>query len=81
MNPPDAFGPVLVRSHAHSALRPGNGGEITGGLWHERRRINRQVSVPAGWERLHEAGNFHNLELAAGLDHGRLRQRVALPGQ
>ena len=70
MNPTDAFGPVRARSHAHSALRPGNGGEITGGLWHERRRINRQVSVPAGWDRLHDAGNFHNLELAAGLATG-----------
>lgn len=47
-------------------LRPSLAGEITGGLWADRRRVNREVSIPAGWDRLHEAGNFHNLELAAG---------------
>ncbi|HET9872693.1 MAG TPA: beta-L-arabinofuranosidase domain-containing protein [Propionibacteriaceae bacterium] len=35
-------------------------------MWADRRRINRDVSVPAAWDRLHEAGNFHNLKLAAG---------------
>ena len=28
------------------------------------------MSIPAGWNRLHEAGNFHNLELAAGRSTG-----------
>jgi uncharacterized protein len=28
------------------------------------------VSVPGAWDRLHEAGNFHNLELAAGTAQG-----------
>ena len=37
--------------------------------------------MPAGWDRLHEAGNFHDLELAAGLTAGDVRQRPAVPGQ
>jgi DUF1680 family protein len=32
--------------------------------------VNREISVPGAWDRLHEAGNFHNLELAAGLTQG-----------
>jgi DUF1680 family protein len=51
-------------------LRPVESGRITGGLWAERRRINREVSVPEAWNRLHEASNFHNLELAAGRSDG-----------
>ena len=43
--------------------------------------MNRDVSVPEGWDHLHDAGNFHNLELAAGLSHRRVRQRPAVPGQ
>jgi uncharacterized protein len=35
-------------------------------LWADRRRINRDVSIPGGWDRVLKAGNFHNLELAAG---------------
>jgi DUF1680 family protein len=32
--------------------------------------VNRDVSVPEGWDHLHDAGNFHNLELAADLSTG-----------
>jgi DUF1680 family protein len=39
-------------------------------LWADRRRVNREVSIPGGWSRLHQAGNFHNLELAAGRSTG-----------
>jgi DUF1680 family protein len=60
-------GPVRLTGTSHSAFRPATRGLITGGLWAERRRLNREVSVPAAWDRLHEAGNLHNLELAAGL--------------
>ena len=51
-------------------LRPAQEAAITGGLWAERRRVNREVSIPGGWDRLHEAGNFHDLELAAGRAQG-----------
>ena len=63
-------GPIRVTAASHYALRPVESGRITGGLWAERRRINREVSVPQAWDRLHEAGNFHNLELAAGRTDG-----------
>jgi uncharacterized protein len=64
-----AVGPVHPAT-GHTALRPATAGQITGGLWGERRRINREISIPGGWDRLQEAGNFHNLELAAGRTTG-----------
>jgi DUF1680 family protein len=39
--------------------------EISGGLWAERRRVNREVMIPDGRERLQAAGNFDNLRAAA----------------
>ncbi len=63
-------GPVRLTAQSHVAFRPALRGTITDGLWAERRRINREVSVPQAWDRLHAAGNFHNLELAAGLASG-----------
>ena len=59
-------GPIRPTARSAAALRPAIAGEITGGFWAERRRVNREVSIPRGWDKLHEAGNFHNLELAAG---------------
>src|SRR4051794_34523524 len=40
-------------------------GAIEGGFWAERRRINREVMIPDGRERLAAAGNFDNLRAAA----------------
>ena len=59
-------GPIRLTASSATALRPATAAEITGGLWADRRRLNREVSIPGGWNRLHQAGNFHNLELAAG---------------
>jgi len=60
-------GPIRLTASSRTGLRPATAGEITGGgLLADRRRINREVSIPGGWNRLHQAGNFHNLELAAG---------------
>jgi len=58
-------GPIRLTGTSTVALRPATQGRITGGLWAGRRQVNRDVCVPQGWDRLHEAGNFHNLELAA----------------
>jgi DUF1680 family protein len=63
-------GPIRLTASSTTGLRPAKAGEITGGLWADRRRINREVSIPGGWNRLHQAGNFHNLELAAGRSTG-----------
>ncbi|HVD80649.1 MAG TPA: beta-L-arabinofuranosidase domain-containing protein, partial [Propionibacteriaceae bacterium] len=63
-------GPIRLTETSTTALRPAIAGEIIGGFWADRRRVNRDVSIPAGWKRLHEAGNFHNLELAAGRSTG-----------
>ena len=63
-------GPIRLRPGSVTALRPSLAGEITGGLWADRRRVNREVSIPEAWDRLHDAGNFRNLELAAGHAEG-----------
>lgn len=63
-------GPVRLQNRGTTVLRPGASAVITGGLWAERRAVNRTVSVPSGWDRLHEAGNFGNLALAAGRTSG-----------
>ena len=63
-------GPVRLTENSRVAFRPATHGSISAGLWAERRRVNRDVSVPEGWDHLHDAGNFHNLELAAGLTTG-----------
>ena len=67
-------GPVRLTENSRVTFRPASHGSISGGLWAERRRVNRDVSVPEGWDHLHEAGNFHNLELAAGSTTGCVRR-------
>lgn len=64
------LGPVRLTAASRVAFRPVGQGTITDGLWAERRRVNREVSVPGAWDRLHEAGNFFNLELTAGQVEG-----------
>lgn len=59
-------GPVRPTATSTLTLRPVDDVTITGGLWDERRQTNRTISVPDAWARLHEAGNFGNVELAAG---------------
>lgn len=63
-------GPIRPVRTSELAFRPAVSGRILGGLWAERRRINREVSIPGAWDRLHEAGNFANLEMAAGRTDG-----------
>jgi hypothetical protein len=65
-----AFGPVRLVDRSRVAFAPATGAVITAGLWADRRKANRDVSLPRGWDRLHEAGNIANLELAAGLSTG-----------
>ena len=60
-------GPVAPTSQASTATSPLPLGDvrITGGVWAERQRANRENSIAVGSRRLREAGNLRNLELAA----------------
>lgn len=65
-----APGPVHLGPDAHTTLRPADRAHLTGGLWHQRRAVNARASIPDGLRRLEEAGNLHNLRLAAGTADG-----------
>ncbi len=67
---PSRYGPIRFGAASTAALAPVSRARISDGLWGERRRINREVSVPHAWERLRGAGNFANLELAAATESG-----------
>ncbi|MFI1962711.1 glycoside hydrolase family 127 protein [Streptomyces pathocidini] len=63
-------GPLALTKESRTALRPVPEARITGGLWEARRAVNAGVSIPDGYERLAEAGNLHDLRLAAGTAEG-----------
>ena len=46
------------------------------GMWRQRQRTNRAVTIPHGYRKLHEAGNLNNLLLAAGRGEGDYRAPV-----
>ena len=52
---------------ATAAQRPLSATDIrvTGGFWAERARINREATIPAGFEQLQAAGTLQNFRLAA----------------
>jgi DUF1680 family protein len=70
-------GPTDVSVAQHAALRslPFDAFTITGGFWAERQRVNRDVSLPHGFDMLESAGNFDNLRNAA-TGHGDFRGPV-----
>ena len=71
-------GPIRLGTGTQSTVRSGRQRRGSAdGLWGERRRINREVSVPHAWERLQAAGNFANLELAAATESGHPAERGA----
>ena len=55
---------TTLRPLALSDVRLGDG------FWLERQRANRDVSIPDGLRQLHDAGNLHNFEVAAGRADG-----------
>jgi len=59
---------VVPTRKASVRLRPIGlvGSRIEGGLWADRRRTNREITIPFGAEQLEAAGNLLNLQLAAG---------------
>jgi DUF1680 family protein len=61
---------VWPSATAHSRLRPLGAPQlaIAGGFWAERLRVNRERTIPHGFDQLRLAGNLDNLRLAAGAD-------------
>ncbi|MGW5430326.1 glycoside hydrolase family 127 protein [Streptomyces sp. NPDC004059] len=66
----DPAGPLQAGPDARLALRPAASARITGGLWQQRRAVNARTSIPDGFARLEQAGNLHDLRLAAGTTTG-----------
>ena len=71
-------GPVDLRRSPHAKLRPLglHDAAITGGFLADRQRLNRERLIPEGHERLEDAGNFHDLRVAAGREEGEFRGLV-----
>jgi uncharacterized protein len=67
---------VCPRPEAAVTLRPASGGRVEGGFWGARQRVNREVTIPLGGERIRESGAFANLELAARGAGGEHRGKV-----
>ena len=73
-----AGGPVDLAGSPQARLHPLSfaDAEITGGLWAERQRLNREVLLPQAADHLEAAGNFENLRAAAGQASARFRGPV-----
>ncbi|MGO9661612.1 MAG: glycoside hydrolase family 127 protein [Acidimicrobiales bacterium] len=69
-------GPVEPTQGALRALRPLglDDVQITGGIWAERQKVNRDITIPAGAEELRAAGAIENFNVAkaggVGAYHG-----------
>ncbi len=66
--------PVDLTRSPYARARPADA-TIDGGLWADRRRLNRERLIPDGARQLEAAGNLHNLRLAAGRAVGGYRGR------
>lgn len=65
------------------ALRPLPLGDtpITGGLWAERQRVNRETTIPLGAEQLEAAGSFENFKAASTRQRGAYHGPVYQDGE
>jgi DUF1680 family protein len=65
-------GPVDPTAGARTVLRPLPLGDapITGGLWAQRQRVNREVTIPMGAEQLESVGSFENFKAASTCQRG-----------
>jgi DUF1680 family protein len=59
--------------YARWQMLPLDAVRLTGGFWARWQDTNRRVTLLHGYEMLEQAGNFHNLRLAAGLIEGKFR--------
>ena len=64
--------------HARWQMLPLESISLTEGFWFRRQKLNRETTLPHGYRMLEEAGNFHNLRVAAGLIEGEYRGREFL---
>lgn len=73
--PDKATGPVDNSNSSNSSYRVLRNGAVrfTRGFWTERQTVNHKVSLKHGYAMMNEAGNFHNLKMAAGLESGSYR--------
>jgi uncharacterized protein len=81
--PAGRSGPVVPTAEAQVALRPLPLGDapITGGLWAERQRINRETTIPLGAEKLEAAGSFENFKAASTRQRGAYNGPVYQDGE
>ncbi len=64
-------GPIDLSKCAYAKLQPlPDAAVLDGGFAGARQAANRRVSIPHGYGRLEEAGNFRNLRIAAGKETG-----------
>lgn len=68
-------GPIDNRASAHAHLRtlPYHALTLAGGFWGIHQHDNRTNSLRHGYAMLEQAGNFHNMRLAAGRAQGEYR--------
>ncbi|HEU4743799.1 MAG TPA: beta-L-arabinofuranosidase domain-containing protein, partial [Anaerolineales bacterium] len=68
-------GPVDNSQSTYSSYKVllDGGVKITSGFWADRQAMNHKVSLKHGFAMLNEAGNLHNLKMAAGLESGSYR--------
>lgn len=62
---PAAQGPIDLSRSPAAVLRPVDSARLGVGFWGKRARLNSEVGIPSGIERLRAAGNLENLQLAA----------------
>ena len=76
-------GPVDPTAGARTVLRPLPLGDapITGGLWSDRQRVNRETTIPMGAEQLEAAGSFENFKAASTRQRGRYHGPVFQDGE
>lgn len=70
-----ARGPVDTARSPHARLRtlPFASVSLLDGFWAERQTVNRAVGLAHGYRMLEQAGNLHDLRLAAGMAQGEYR--------
>jgi DUF1680 family protein len=76
-------GPVDPSAGARTVLRPLPLGDapITGGLWAQRQRVNRETTIPMGAEQLEAAGSFENFKAASTRQRGTYHGPVFQDGE